>query len=106
MMPCANLFVEVEYDGVFIDYDQFEDAEKVLREQYDGALAELKQWEPAYVLDAKGKHQPFNWGSSAQLAKLLFEDLKIKPLDLTAAGNPSCSESVIKRIDQIGRAHV
>ena len=99
MMPCANLFVEVEYDGVFIDYDQFEDAEAVLREQYDGALEELKQWEPAYVLDAKGKHQPFNWGSSAQLAKLLFEDLKIKPLDLTAAGNPSCSESVIKRID-------
>lgn len=99
MMPCANLFVEVEYDGVFIDYGQFEEAETVLREQYNTALEELKEWEPEYVLDAKGKKQDFNWGSPAQLAKLLFEDLGIKPLDKTAAGNPSCSESVIKRID-------
>ena len=99
MMPCANLFIEVEYDGVFIDMDQFGEAEEVLREQYETALAELKQWEPEYVLDAKGKQQPFNWGSPPQLAKLLFEDLGIKPLDKTAAGNPSTSESVIKRID-------
>lgn len=99
MMPCANLFVEIEYDGVYIDRSQFKDAEEALREQYDSALAELKEWEPDYVLDAKGKQQPFNWGSSVQLAKLLFEDLGIKPLDKTAAGNPSCSESVIKRLD-------
>lgn len=99
MMPCANLFVEVEYDGVFIDMDQFGEAEEVLREQYETALAELKEWEPEYVLDAKGKKQPFNWGSPVQLAKLLFEDLGIKPLDKTAAGNPSTSESVIKRLD-------
>lgn len=99
MMPCANLFVEVEYDGVFIDMDQFGEVEEVLREQYETALAELKEWEPEYVLDAKGKKQPFNWGSPVQLAKLLFEDLGIKPLDKTDAGNPSTSESVIKRLD-------
>jgi DNA polymerase I-like protein with 3'-5' exonuclease and polymerase domains len=99
MMPCANLFVEVEYDGVFIDMDQFGEAEEVLREQYETALTELKEWEPEYVLDAKGKKQPFNWGSPVQLAKLLFEDLGIKPLDKTTAGNPSTSESVIKRLD-------
>lgn len=99
MMPCANLFIEIEYDGVFIDMDQFGEAEEVLREQYETALAELKEWEPDYVLDAKGRKQPFNWGSPVQLAKLLFEDLGIKPLDKTAAGNPSTSESVIKRLD-------
>ena len=99
MMPCANLFVEVEYDGVFIDRNQFTEAETVLREQYDTALAELKEWEPEYVLNAKGKQEPFNWGSTQQLSKLLFEDLGIEPLDLTAAGKPSCSESVIKRLD-------
>lgn len=99
MMPCANLFIEVEYDGVFIDMDQFGEAEEVLREEYESSLAELKEWEPEYVLDAKGKKQPFNWGSPAQLAKLLFEDLGIEPLDRTAAGNPSTSESVIKRLD-------
>jgi DNA polymerase I-like protein with 3'-5' exonuclease and polymerase domains len=99
MMPCANLFIEVEYDGVFVDIDQFDEAEEVLREQYETALAELKEWEPEYVIDAKGKEQPFNWGSPVQLAKLLFEDLGIKPLDRTAAGNPSTSESVIQRLD-------
>lgn len=99
MMPCANLFVEIEYDGVFIDMSQFEEAEQVLREQYNEALEELKEWEPEYVIDAKGKQQPFNWGSPVQLAKLLFTDLGIEPLDFTAAGNPSTSESVIKRLD-------
>jgi DNA polymerase I-like protein with 3'-5' exonuclease and polymerase domains len=99
MMPCANLFIEVEYDGVFVDIDQFDEAEEVLREQYETALAELKEWEPEYVIDAKGKERPFNWGSPVQLAKLLFEDLGIKPLDRTAAGNPSTSESVIQRLD-------
>jgi DNA polymerase-1 len=100
MMPCVNLFVEIEYDGVFIDMDQFGEAEEVLRDQYDKALAELKEWEPEYVLDSKGRKQKFNWGSSQQLSKLLFVDLKIKsPEPKTAAGNYSCSESVIKRLD-------
>lgn len=99
LMPCSNLFVEVEYDGVFIDMDQFEEAEIALREEYDSALKELKEWEPEYVLDARGREQPFNWGSPVQLAKLLFEDLGIKPLDVTPAGNPSTSESVIKRLE-------
>ena len=99
MMPCANLFVEVEYDGVFIDHKQFEEAERVLRGQYNEALAELEQWEPEYVVDAKGKKQSFNWGSTTQLAKLLFDDLGIKPLDKTGTGKPSTSESVIKRLD-------
>lgn len=99
MMPSSNLFVEVEYDGVFINMNQFDEAEQVLRDQYNKALDELKEWEPEYVVNAKGKHEPFNWGSPPQLAKLLFEDLGIKPLDKTATGNPSTSESVIKRLN-------
>lgn len=110
MMPCANLFVEIEYDGVYIDRSKFRDAEQALRERYDSALAELKPWEPDHVINAKGKPEPFNWGSPQQLARLLFnrynkeEDeveygLGIKPLDISDAGNYSCSKSVIKRID-------
>lgn len=107
MMPCSNLFVEVEYEGVCVDHERFEEAEAILREQYNTALDELKEWQPKYVLDAKGRKKPFNWGSSAQLASLLFGKksdgipygLGIKPLDLTGTGAPSCSESVIKRID-------
>lgn len=108
MVPCANLFVEVEYDGVFIDHTQFEEAEKALREEYDTALAELREWEPEHIVNSKGKPQPFNWGSSQQLAKLLFGSPKTgvpyglgikSPEPKTAAGNYSCSESVIKRLD-------
>jgi DNA polymerase I-like protein with 3'-5' exonuclease and polymerase domains len=100
MVPCANLFIEIEYDGVFIDVDQFDEAEEVIRDQYDRALADLKKWEPKNVVNAKGKKEKFNWGSTKQLGKLLFEDLKIKcPEPKTKAGNWSCSESVIKRIE-------
>lgn len=111
MMPCANLFVEIEYDGVFIDMDQFDEAEQVLRDKYDEALAELQEWEPDfyvkkdgstyYFKDAKRKNDPkrFNWGSTDQLRWLLFDHLGIKPLDKTDTGNYSTSESVIKRLD-------
>jgi len=111
MMPCANLFVEIEYDGVFIDMDQFGEAEEVLREQYEAALAELEEWEPDhyvkkngdvyYFKDARRKNDPtrFNWGSTDQLRWLLFDHLGIEPLDKTDAGGYSTSESVIKRLD-------
>lgn len=99
LLPCANLFVEIEYNGVFIDQTKFKDAEKYLRDQYDTALKNLKKFEPEYWENAKGKRSPFNWGSSSQLAWLLFDKLGIKPLDKTKAGANSTSESVLKRLD-------
>lgn len=107
MIPCANMFIDVEFHGVHINQEKFEEAEKFLRDQYDDALARLKKWEPKYVTDKKGRKHDFNWGSTQQLAALLFGKPKdgimwglgIEPLDKTEAGNPSTSESVIKRID-------
>lgn len=99
LMPCANLFVEIEYNGVYIDQSKFEEAETFLRDQYNTALENLKEWEPEYWENAKGKKAPFNWGSTQQLAWLLFEELGIEPLDKTDAGNNSTSESVLKRLD-------
>lgn len=104
LMPCARLFVEMEFDGVYIDVAKFDTAEDFLRGEYDTALRALKRWEPEPRENARGKKVPFNWGSSPQLARLLFDSreeggLGIKPLDMTKAGNPSCSESVLKRID-------
>ena len=111
MMPCSNLFIEVEYDGVFIDMGQFEEAEETLRDKYEEALAELEEWEPDhyvkkngeiyYFKNARRKNDPteFNWGSTDQLRWLLFDHLGIKPLDKTDSGNYSTSESVIKRLD-------
>lgn len=99
MMPAANLFVEIEYDGVFIDEDKFEDADSYLREQYDGALAKLKQWEPKGLTDSRGRHMEFNWGSTKQLSELLYDKLKLPVIEKTAAGGRSCSESVLKRLN-------
>lgn len=99
LMPCSNIFTEIEYDGVVIDTSKFDEAERVLENQYSSALNELRQWEPKHTVDAKGWPQPFNWGSPVQLSKLLFKDLGLEPLDKTPAGNPSTSESVIKRLD-------
>lgn len=104
LMPCARLFVEVEYDGVFINIDQFDDAERALGEEYAKALSELKQWEPKGLTDSRGRPQEFNWGSPVQLAKLLFGKPKDGGLGMavveeTAAGNASCSESVLKRLE-------
>lgn len=99
MMPMANLFVEVEYDGVFIDIRQFEDAEAFLREQYDDALSRLKQWEPRGLVDARGRPMEFNWGSPKQLGELLYDRLKLPVIEETKAGGRSCSESVLKRLN-------
>lgn len=99
MMPTANLFVEIEYDGVFIDINQFEDAETALREQYDGALGKLKQWEPKGLSDARGRPVEFNWGSPKQLGELLYDRLKLPVIEKTKAGGRSCSESVLKRLN-------
>ena len=100
MMPCARLFTEIEYDGMVIDMEKFDDASKFLHDRYDEHLAALAKWEPKNKkLDRKGKVIRFNWGSPTQLQKLLFDDLGIEPLDYGKSGNPSVSESVLKRID-------
>lgn len=99
LMPIANLFVEIEFDGVYIDVDKFEEAEEYLREEYDSALSDLKQWEPKGLTDARGKPTEFNWGSTKQLSDLLYKHLKLPIIEKTPTGNPSCSESVIKRLN-------
>lgn len=91
MMPCANLFVEIEARGVFINTDQFDEAEEYLTNAKATAERSLKKWT---------KHDPeFNWGSTKQVGELLFGKLKIKAVEKTKGGKPSTSESVIKQID-------
>lgn len=87
LLPCVELFTEVEYDGIFIDTTHFNEAEKSLRKSLEESQRKLKRW------------GNINWGSPPQLAKLLFQDLGLPVLETTPTGSPSCSESVIKRID-------
>lgn len=90
MMPCARLFVEVEYDGIYLDTTKFHEAEEFLLNELCKCENELKQWQPP---------GDFNWGSPTQLANLLYNQLKIPVVEKTPTGNPSCSESALKQLD-------
>lgn len=86
-LPAIKLYTEIQYDGVFINIDKFDDAEKYLINEKRRAEKALK------------KYGDINWGSTKQLASLLFDELGIDPVEKTKAGNNSTSESVLKRID-------
>lgn len=87
LMPCARLFCEAEFDGVYIDISKFDEAENALRGMLAEAEDKLKQW------------GDINWGSPKQLGELLFDKLGIKPPMRTKTGAPSTSESALNQID-------
>lgn len=87
MMPCANLFVGIEYRGVYVDKDNFGKAEEHLRGKIADALK---------VLD---KFADINWASPKQVGSLLYDKLKLPILVRTKKGSPSAGESALKQID-------
>lgn len=98
LMPCVKMFTDAEYTGVHIDLDHMDEAERALREQVADARANLDEWgRKAKLVDKKTG--VINWGSADQLGDLLFNVLKIKPIEKTKKGKNSVSESVLLRID-------
>lgn len=92
LMPCARLFIEVEYDGVPVDVSKMREAKLYLRSRVVKAEKRMRKW------------GNINWGSTQQLAKLLFDPkrqggLGLKVIEKTKKGAISTKESVIKRID-------
>lgn len=87
MMPVIRMFVDIEYNGVYINTSMMDDA----REDLIKRIEEIKK-----ELDQYGN---INWGSPPQLCKLFFEDLKLPVIERTEKGNPSVSESVLKRME-------
>ena len=101
MMPCANLYTEIQYDGVVIDESQYDEAETVIRSMFNKAAKDLEKWEPTYeIRNPKGKLMKFNWGSPKMLGKLLFEDFGLEVLEVSPkTGAPSCNKKVLARLD-------
>lgn len=87
LMPCSRLFVQAEYNGIDIDVDRMHEVEIELRRKAHKLKKQLDKWAPAV-----------NWKSPQQVAKFFFEELKLKPLDMTPKGKPSTSESVLMRL--------
>jgi DNA polymerase-1 len=102
MVPCIKMFIEAEFNGVAVDLDKMDDAEIYLREELAKAEKNLEKWaKRAVLVDKKGANKgKINWGSPQQLADLLFNQLKIKPLaEWKTKTGYSTAESVLKQID-------
>lgn len=86
-MPCASIFCDIEYHGVYINTERMEEAEVFLRNKLETARRKLI------------KFGDIKWTSPKQIAELFFDKLGMTPLDLTPGGKPSTSESVLKRLE-------
>lgn len=87
IMPVARMFVDVEYEGVYVDVKRLHEVEIELNQRVNAATKIMDKYAPGT-----------NWGSPKQVGELLFGKLKLSPLDKTAKGGNSTSESVLKRL--------
>lgn len=87
-MPAARMFVDIELDGIHVDYEKFEEVEEYLKDQMHTQELKLSKIMPGV-----------NWGSPKQVADVLFNKLKLTPLEKSKSGKSfSTSESVMKRL--------
>ena len=87
LMPCANLYVRMEYRGCYIDTDRMAEVERQLLTSAAQAEQRLKKW------------GDINWASPKQVASLLYGKLGITSLMKTKKGADSTSESALKMIE-------
>lgn len=95
MMPVVRLFVQIEFNGVYVDVSQFKKAELEL----DRRIIEAEKKLAECTAKVKDFPEDFNWGSPPQVADLLYNRLKLPVVERTEKGNPSVSESVLMRTD-------
>jgi uracil-DNA glycosylase family 4 len=87
LMPASKLFIQVEFDGVYVDSDKFDETEKYLRSQIAASELELNKLFPGV-----------NWASPKQVGDILFNQLKLPITVETKTGAPSAGESALKQI--------
>lgn len=90
IMPVSRLFVDIEFNGVYIDLKQLDVVRKELNVRLNAAQKVMDKYAPG-----------LNWGSPKQVGDFLFGKLKLKPLDKTGSGGNSTSESVLKRLAEM-----
>jgi uracil-DNA glycosylase family 4 len=101
-MPVARMYADIEYTGVYVNPHKLEAAHVYWEDKADEVLRMLNHYVPsnAQRKDKKTKQiiTGVNWGSPQQVGEVLFDKLKLSPLDKTPKGQPSVSESVLLRL--------
>lgn len=101
VMPTARLFVDIEHNGVLVDFDRFEEAEVYLRDLLAQSHRELRAALVAEGLSAD-EAANINWRSPKQIAEVFFDRLKIPPIPVKkkkgGVNNRSTAETVLKQI--------
>ncbi|MDA9689835.1 DNA polymerase I [Betaproteobacteria bacterium] len=87
-MPCLEVLVKMEQQGVKIDKNVLHEQTKELTKRI--STLESKSFELA--------GENFNLGSPKQVSKILFEKLGYSPVKKTASGAPSTDESVLEKL--------
>jgi DNA polymerase I-like protein with 3'-5' exonuclease and polymerase domains len=100
VMPVARIFCGIEFHGVLVDYDRFEEVEVHLRDQLKLAQKELNK----SLVDSgltEEEALDINWRSPKQIAELFFDRLKIPPIPVKkkkgGVNNRSTAETVLKQ---------
>lgn len=89
VMPLQNVLLETEYRGVMINEDHLQQLEL----DYTSQLKDVKK----RVFDAIG--HDFNISSVKQLRTVLFDELKLPPVELTKTG-PSTDNKTLQKLSE------
>lgn len=92
VMPASNSYFTMETNGVCINQEALDSAERKLKLRIRQTLRKMMR----YTTD-----KDINWNSADQLNGLLFDDLGLKPVAHTPGGEPSTAEdAMLKMKDQ------
>lgn len=90
LRPAYRAYRDIERNGLYIDLDALRSVRKKYNTQEKKLLAELN------------KHAKINWNSSAQVAKVFYEQEKMPIINRTAKGAPSIAADVLKELSMQG----
>jgi uracil-DNA glycosylase family 4 len=95
VMRAARAFHEIEDNGMKVLMDKFAANRVQVVKDRDASLVTLNAMAREAIRKRKGPRQITNWNSPQQVARLLFEDLKLPVIELTDGGAPSTGEATL-----------
>jgi DNA polymerase-1 len=92
VVPAVNMFVDIEYGGVWINKSRLDRAKKDFELNIKKVRKRLDRYAKRF------DKENINWNSTQQVAELLFNSIKLDPIETTKTGAFSTAESVLKRL--------